>query len=576
MPGLTLLGDTNPVTSNTSATANPVTDTAEGDFAVLCVVSKPAATTVATPTGWSSAGSQQVGTGAVGPDSGPLRITLFHRVVPSGGLTIPALAISGTGAVISVGLLVWRPDPGWTVTVSTTQGSDTTADTTWSVTGAGTLGYTADDHLLALSAATSNVPTFTAEALTVTGATFTALDSRWDAGTGIGDNLRSIAHTAECTAGTATAAPAHTMTASAAVTGGAMFLRLHPVPPPPGFVLDIGSGDGQNHFNIGIGHTVPFEHVDTSQALIAGGFTDPPWWQTVNVSGVDWVRHRVQLDAEVTSINTDFPRCELREFEQNGTTETAFDPTTGEHRMRGRSRITHLPPVNPSVVICQIHSGSNDAARISTQLESGQTNMRCRINGTAVGTPKLAEPYVIDTEFDWMMELIGGDLRIYYGDLAVPVVLRRSAFAGAGATYYFKAGAYAQSNETIDSGTDHVEVLLRQLQTWHSGAAAPNVPVGLPTVGAGADASATVGSPFTRAATESGPAVNTRRWVILDGPAGIGDTIGTGAALTWLPPRSGTYRLRYAATADGGQNFDDCVVTVAANPAGEHKFLLGM
>lgn len=87
-----------------------------------------------------------------------------------------------------------------------------------------------------------------------------------------------------------------------------------------------------------------------------------------------------------------------------------------------------------------------------------------------------------------------------------------------------------------------------------------------PTVSAGVDASGTVGTAFTRTATETdnGASITTRAWTVLSGPTGVGSTIGTAAALSWTPSTVGTYVLRYAATNSAGTGTDDVTVTVAA------------
>lgn len=90
--------------------------------------------------------------------------------------------------------------------------------------------------------------------------------------------------------------------------------------------------------------------------------------------------------------------------------------------------------------------------------------------------------------------------------------------------------------------------------------------VTVPTVGAGSDASHTVNTAFSRTATENanGGTITSRAWTIQSGPAGVGTTIGTAAALSWTPTVTGTYTLRYTATNSAGSGFDDAVITVSA------------
>ena len=77
-----------------------------------------------------------------------------------------------------------------------------------------------------------------------------------------------------------------------------------------------------------------------------------------------------------------------------------------------------------------------------------------------------------------------------------------------------------------------------------------------------------VGPAFTRTATENdgGATITARTWKIQAGPAGVGTTIGTAAALSWTPATPGTYTLRYSATNSVGTGTDDVVVTATSVP----------
>jgi hypothetical protein len=85
-----------------------------------------------------------------------------------------------------------------------------------------------------------------------------------------------------------------------------------------------------------------------------------------------------------------------------------------------------------------------------------------------------------------------------------------------------------------------------------------------PVVDGGADGAVERTRVFTRTGTDSafGSAVTARSWKIQSGPAGVGSTLATSAALTWQPTTAGTYVLRYAATNGVGTTSDDVTVTV--------------
>lgn len=92
----------------------------------------------------------------------------------------------------------------------------------------------------------------------------------------------------------------------------------------------------------------------------------------------------------------------------------------------------------------------------------------------------------------------------------------------------------------------------------------PSSAVTAPVVNAGVDATVMAGYTFARTANESdgGAAITARAWTIVSGPAGAGSTIGTAAALSWMPTVAGSYVLRYSASNSVGTTTDDVNVTV--------------
>lgn len=70
-----------------------------------------------------------------------------------------------------------------------------------------------------------------------------------------------------------------------------------------------------------------------------------------------------------------------------------------------------------------------------------------------------------------------------------------------------------------------------------------------PIISAGADATRTAGQTFAQTATETAnPAITSRSWKVQAGPLSVGTTIGTTAALSWVPGSSpaGTTDIREA------------------------------
>lgn len=87
-----------------------------------------------------------------------------------------------------------------------------------------------------------------------------------------------------------------------------------------------------------------------------------------------------------------------------------------------------------------------------------------------------------------------------------------------------------------------------------------------PTVDAGTNGATTTGTAFTRTANENngGSTITSREWTVESGPAGVGTTIGTAAALNWTPTVAGTYVLRYTATNAVGTGTATFTLTATA------------
>lgn len=236
---LTFVGDSNPIAGTTSATADsgaisgPGTPLAVDDHVFLHVTNKRPAVTPSTPAGWSLVGSSvQVGGGTAGAGGGPLRITVFYRRWQSGD-SVPAIANSGTGAVIQCALVVYRGALGDSLSFATSSGSDTTDATSWSVTGGSTIAFAVDDVLLTFAAVTSTGPNFSAPSVTASEITFDTLGNPYSSSTGSGDDQRAACYRTVVTAGSGTVAPSmtDTLTASGIATGGALFVRVRQTPP---------------------------------------------------------------------------------------------------------------------------------------------------------------------------------------------------------------------------------------------------------------------------------------------------------------------------------------------------------
>jgi poly(beta-D-mannuronate) lyase len=158
----------------------------------------------------------------------------------------------------------------------------------------------------------------------------------------------------------------------------------------------------------------------------------------------------------VTTENSGYPRCELREM--NGGELASWSNRTGTHTMTVREAITRLPEVKPHVVAAQIHDAEDDIVMV-------------RLEGTHLfveyddgeGEFTLDEHYVLGTPYDLRITATNGRVQVFYngrqaGD--VPLV---------GDGWYFKAGTYTQSNPDRGEAPDSAgEVVIYALDVQHT------------------------------------------------------------------------------------------------------------
>ena len=289
---------------------------------------------------------------------------------------------------------------------------------------------------------------------------------------------------------------------------------------PPNQLLHLGpdpsSSVGWNHFDLGLGLS---SHVNYAQSQL--GNTPPqgaPWWYSkLNSAGVPCVQFSAPLSGATTSTNTKYARCELREYERDGTTKMAFDPKVGDHWIEGIYRITGLSPDKSGVCVQQMHDPSDDTIMVRTEGSSGSVGLYLNYNGTRVAT--LNSSVTIGQEFYLKIRVNAGTPSVYYTTnlAAIPTTPTHTSagyFSGAATGWYSKSGCYNQSNETTDTGSDPdgsvIKVEVRELKHWHSqtpkGGAWPtpatySTSSTTATVNAGADASIISTGTFSRTAT---------------------------------------------------------------------------
>ncbi|MFI0435783.1 MAG: polysaccharide lyase family 7 protein [Parachlamydiaceae bacterium] len=229
----------------------------------------------------------------------------------------------------------------------------------------------------------------------------------------------------------------------------------------PGSVLNIGPDWRQNHFELQLAKNGEFKSQVYSQEEIAAGFEEAPYFVVVPYRYHQAVQFWVRVDSATTT-GSFYPRSELRQVTSDGS-KAAFNAFKGTYSLEGKTRITHLPPIKPEVVIAQLFDGEVDRVAIRTQVIKGQINLVVRINGKAM-KPYLSAPYVLNTEFYWKIFIQNGLVSIYFNDMTTPVITNQPLISEARASWYFKAGCYSQTNNKIEKNPDeYVSVELRDL-----------------------------------------------------------------------------------------------------------------
>ncbi len=157
----------------------------------------------------------------------------------------------------------------------------------------------------------------------------------------------------------------------------------------------------------------------------------------------------------VTTRNSSYPRCELRELTADG--KRLADWSTADavvHRLSVRLSIEHLPKVKPHVVCVQIHDADDDLMMVRLERE------KLFIERNDLPAVMLNRHYALGTSFDVVIEAGRGRVRVFYNaDLKMDWNIDAPGC-------YFKAGCYTQSN--ISKGDDaeaYAEVVIDRLET---------------------------------------------------------------------------------------------------------------
>lgn len=208
-----------------------------GDLILLWVVNKYPSNGPAEPSGWTTVGLHSGGSGSAGVDSGSVYSTLFVKEANgTEGGTSQAVSIPSGNA--SRGM-------AWTITKSASMawawsyavGSSPTPGN-WNTTFNVNPGITAGDLLWVFSGVNGDAATsWSAESLTIPGATLGSMTERHDATTSQGDDMGMFSTSHPVSSGTATGVGTYTATRAGSTTtnspaGASVLVRFREVTPP--------------------------------------------------------------------------------------------------------------------------------------------------------------------------------------------------------------------------------------------------------------------------------------------------------------------------------------------------------
>jgi hypothetical protein len=201
--------------------------------------------------------------------------------------------------------------------------------------------------------------------------------------------------------------------------------------------------------------------VDTSHAGSPDEITQPELatYTNPNYFHVNGTANGVVFTAPcggATTSGSGYPRSELREMINNGSSPASWSTTSGTHTMEIDQAITHLPVVKPHVVAGQIHNAADDVCVF--RLEG--TTLFIDLNG--VRGPTLTTGYQLGTRFKVKFVAHNGGVDFYYNGQFIYTY--KVSTSGC----YFKTGCYTQSNTSKgDAPTAYGEVVVYNYTVTH-------------------------------------------------------------------------------------------------------------
>jgi len=178
-------------------------------------------------------------------------------------------------------------------------------------------------------------------------------------------------------------------------------------------------------------------------------FTEKPYFY---VSG-DSVVFLAYVNGSHTS-GSEYPRTELSERGPTGCA-ASWSNTEGTHTMTIKQAYTHLPAKRPEAVGAQILSKNGDILQVRLN------NARIVVYGPG-GNPVIVPTYTLGTVFTVEIVAANGQIKVYYeGEL-------KYSIDHSGSGWYFKTGAYVQSNLQYDVATEYGQVNIYSVKVTHT------------------------------------------------------------------------------------------------------------
>lgn len=214
--------------------------------------------------------------------------------------------------------------------------------------------------------------------------------------------------------------------------------------------------------------TLPIESDNNSQSPLIirqpqlAKYQNNPWFMlTPDNSGIIF---RAPVNAPTTP-NSNYPRSELREMTDNGTTEAFWSSVSGIHSLILDEAITAVPKKKSAVVAGQVHGDDDDILFIRLEYPK----LYIARGGKNVFT--LNDNYTLGQRFKIKIVASDGKFMFYYNGNNFPVHTLDKKVNKA----YFKAGVYTQSNCKTEGSPDlcnennYGEVIIYNLSVDHRG-----------------------------------------------------------------------------------------------------------